>query len=93
MEIPGGEVAILPELIRGHPSPNGFDLTATCFGTVALDQIVTGERIAPGDALIGLPEQRPALELVHARAARSRAWTSTSRSMAARWPTRCSSRR
>jgi phosphoribosylformylglycinamidine cyclo-ligase len=55
VEIPGGEVAILPELIRGHPSPNGFDLTATCFGTVALDQIVTGETIAPGDALIGLP--------------------------------------
>src|SRR4029078_3946120 len=55
VEIPGGEVAILPELIRGHPSPNGFDLTATCFGTVALDQIVTGEKIVPGDALIGLP--------------------------------------
>jgi phosphoribosylformylglycinamidine cyclo-ligase len=55
VEIPGGEVAILPELIRGHPSPNGFDLTATCFGTVALDQIVTGEAIAPGDALIGVP--------------------------------------
>jgi phosphoribosylformylglycinamidine cyclo-ligase len=55
VEIPGGEVAILPELIRGHPSPHGFDLTATCFGTVALDAIVTGERIAPGDALIGLP--------------------------------------
>ena len=28
VEIPGGEVAVLPELIRGHPSPNGFDLTA-----------------------------------------------------------------
>ena len=55
VEIPGGEVAILPELIRGHPSPNGFDLTATCFGTVALDQMVTGEKIKPGDALIGLP--------------------------------------
>jgi phosphoribosylformylglycinamidine cyclo-ligase len=55
VEIPGGEVAILPELIRGHPSPHGFDLTATCFGTVALDALVTGERIAPGDALIGLP--------------------------------------
>ena len=55
VEIPGGEVAILPELIRGHPSPNGFDLTATCFGTVALDQVVTGETIAPGDALIGVP--------------------------------------
>jgi phosphoribosylformylglycinamidine cyclo-ligase len=55
VEIPGGEVAILPELIRGHPSPNGFDLTATCFGTVALDRMVTGTKIAPGDALIGLP--------------------------------------
>jgi phosphoribosylformylglycinamidine cyclo-ligase len=55
VEIPGGEVAILPELIRGHPSPHGFDLAATCFGTVALDAVVTGERIAPGDALIGLP--------------------------------------
>ena len=55
VEIPGGEVAVLPELIRGHPSPNGFDLTAACFGTVALARIVTGARCAPGDALIGLP--------------------------------------
>ncbi len=55
VEIPGGEVAVLPELIRGHPSPHGFDLTAACFGTVALDRIVTGGACAPGDALIGLP--------------------------------------
>ena len=55
VEIPGGEVAVLPELIRGHPSPTGFDLTAACFGTVALDAIVTGAACAPGDALIGLP--------------------------------------
>ena len=55
VEIPGGEVAVLPELIRGHPSPNGFDLTAACFGTVALDGIVTGEECHPGDALIGVP--------------------------------------
>jgi phosphoribosylformylglycinamidine cyclo-ligase len=55
VEIPGGEVAVLPELIRGHPSPTGFDLTAACFGTVALDAIVTGRDCAPGDALIGLP--------------------------------------
>jgi len=55
VEIPGGEVAVLPELIRGHPSPNGFDLTAACFGTVAIDRIVTGAACAPGDALIGLP--------------------------------------
>ncbi len=55
VEIPGGELAQLPELIKGHPSPNGFDLTGACFGTVALDAIVTGAAIAPGDALIGLP--------------------------------------
>jgi phosphoribosylformylglycinamidine cyclo-ligase len=55
VEIPGGEVAVLPELIKGHPSPGGFDLTAACFGTVALDRMVTGARCEPGDALIGLP--------------------------------------
>ena len=46
VEIPGGEVAVLPELIRGHPSPHGFDLTAACFGCVALDRLVTGATIA-----------------------------------------------
>jgi phosphoribosylformylglycinamidine cyclo-ligase len=55
VEIPGGELAIIPELIRGHPSPHGFDLCASCFGTVDLDAIVTGAACAPGDALIGLP--------------------------------------
>ncbi|MGH2917260.1 MAG: phosphoribosylformylglycinamidine cyclo-ligase [Solirubrobacteraceae bacterium] len=55
IEIPGGELAVLPELIRGHPSPHGFDLCGAAFGTVSPDAIVTGERIAPGQALIGLP--------------------------------------
>jgi phosphoribosylformylglycinamidine cyclo-ligase len=55
VEIPGGELAVLPELIRGHPSPHGFDLCGTAFGTVALDEIVTGEAARAGDAIIGLP--------------------------------------
>jgi phosphoribosylformylglycinamidine cyclo-ligase len=55
IEIPGGELAQLPELIRGHPSPYGFDLVGACFGTVALDAIVTGARVEPGDAVIGIP--------------------------------------
>jgi phosphoribosylformylglycinamidine cyclo-ligase len=55
VEIPGGELAVLPELIRGHPSPRGFDLLGFCVGLVDLDALVTGERIEPGDALIGLP--------------------------------------
>jgi phosphoribosylformylglycinamidine cyclo-ligase len=55
VEIPGGELAQLPELIRGHPSPRGFDLVGAGFGTVAPDAIVTGARIERGDAVIGLP--------------------------------------
>jgi len=55
IEIPGGELAVLPELIRGHPSPHGFDLCGAAFGTVAPDAIVTGDAIVAGDALIGLP--------------------------------------
>jgi phosphoribosylformylglycinamidine cyclo-ligase len=55
VEIPGGELAVLPELIRGHPSPHGFDLCGAAFGTVALDAIVTGDAIVPGDALVGVP--------------------------------------
>jgi phosphoribosylformylglycinamidine cyclo-ligase len=55
VEIPGGELAQLPELVRGHPSPLGFDLNATAIGSVALDAIVTGAGCAPGDAVVGLP--------------------------------------
>jgi phosphoribosylformylglycinamidine cyclo-ligase len=55
IEIPGGELAVLPDLIRGHPSPSGFDLVGFCVGLVDLDAIVTGARVEPGDALIGIP--------------------------------------
>ena len=55
IEIPGGELAQLPELIRGHPSPYGFDLAGTCVGLVPLDRIVTGAGVEPGDVLIGIP--------------------------------------
>jgi phosphoribosylformylglycinamidine cyclo-ligase len=55
VEIPGGELAVLPELIRGHPSPHGFDLLGFCIGLVDLDAIVTGAAIEPGDAIVGIP--------------------------------------
>ena len=55
IEIPGGELAVIPELIRGHPSPGGFDLCGTAVGTVDLDSLVLGDDIQPGDAMIGLP--------------------------------------
>ena len=55
IEIPGGELAQLPELVRGHPSPYGFDLVGTCAGIVALDRLITGADVEPGDAVIGIP--------------------------------------
>ena len=55
IEIPGGELAVIPELIRGHPSPGGFDLCGTAIGTVGLGDLVLGDAIETGDALIGIP--------------------------------------
>src|SRR3954471_3584451 len=55
IEIPGGELAQLPDLIRGHPSPNGFDLCASCIGLVPLERRATAPATEPGDALIGIP--------------------------------------
>jgi phosphoribosylformylglycinamidine cyclo-ligase len=55
VEIPGGEVCQLPEVLRGHPSPYGFDLVGSAFGIVALDKIVDGSAARPGDAMIGIP--------------------------------------
>jgi phosphoribosylformylglycinamidine cyclo-ligase len=55
VEIPGGELAVLPELLQGHPSPRGFDLLGFCVGLMDLDELVTGAEVEPGDAIVGLP--------------------------------------
>jgi phosphoribosylformylglycinamidine cyclo-ligase len=49
IEIPGGELAQLGDMVRG------FDIAGACFGTVALDAIVDGSAVVPGDPVIGLP--------------------------------------
>ncbi|MCZ7357668.1 MAG: phosphoribosylformylglycinamidine cyclo-ligase [Candidatus Methanoperedens sp.] len=49
MTIVGGETATLPDIIKG------FDLAGTCLGMVKKDRIIIGERIEPGDAVIGIP--------------------------------------
>ncbi len=49
IEIPGGELAQIGELVKG------FDIAGSCFGTVALDRIVDGSGVEPGDLVIGLP--------------------------------------
>jgi phosphoribosylformylglycinamidine cyclo-ligase len=49
IEIPGGELAQLGQMVRG------VDVSGACFGTVALDAIVDGSAVEPGDVVIGLP--------------------------------------
>jgi phosphoribosylformylglycinamidine cyclo-ligase len=49
IEIPGGELAQLGDMVRG------FDIAGACFGTVPLDAIVDGSAVEPGDPVIGLP--------------------------------------
>jgi phosphoribosylformylglycinamidine cyclo-ligase len=49
IEIPGGELAQLGEMV------SGVDVSGACFGTVALDAIVDGSAVQPGDVVIGLP--------------------------------------
>jgi phosphoribosylformylglycinamidine cyclo-ligase len=48
MEIVGGEVAILPELVRG------VDLSGTCLGHVAKDRVITGAECREGDLIVSL---------------------------------------
>lgn len=55
VEIPGGELAVVPELIRGHPSPGGIDLVGMCVGLVEIPRMVTGAAVRAGDAIVGLP--------------------------------------
>ncbi len=49
VEIPGGELAQLGEMVRG------VDVSGACFGTVALAEIVDGSAVQPGDPILGLP--------------------------------------
>jgi phosphoribosylformylglycinamidine cyclo-ligase len=44
----GGETASLPGIIKG------FDLAGTCLAFAKKSDLVTGEKIAPGDVMIGL---------------------------------------
>ncbi|MCL2509933.1 MAG: phosphoribosylformylglycinamidine cyclo-ligase [Methanomassiliicoccaceae archaeon] len=48
MEIVGGEIAVLPEII------NGIDLSGTCLGFVEKDRAITGETCEAGDVIVSL---------------------------------------
>ena len=48
MEIVGGEIAVLPEMV------NGVDLSGTCLGYVEKNRAITGEKCERGDAIVSL---------------------------------------
>jgi phosphoribosylformylglycinamidine cyclo-ligase len=48
ISISGGEISQLRDVVRG------FDLVGMAVGTVALDRIIVGRDLAPGDRVIGL---------------------------------------
>ena len=52
--IPGGETAQLPDSVCGTRPGLGFDLVGTCIGEVELERIVAGQRMQPGDVIVGL---------------------------------------
>ena len=49
IEIPGGEIAQVGDIV------SGWELGGSAIGLIALDAIVDGARVGPGDAVIGLP--------------------------------------
>jgi phosphoribosylformylglycinamidine cyclo-ligase len=54
INIPGGEIAQVREMIHGSRDGFGFDLVGTCVGTVALDRILIGQDVKAGDAVVGI---------------------------------------
>jgi phosphoribosylformylglycinamidine cyclo-ligase len=48
MEIVGGEIAVLPEIV------DGIDLSGTCLGYVEKDRAITGETCEEGDMIVSL---------------------------------------
>ena len=54
VSVSGGEIAELPDMIRGPSPGTGFDLAATAVGTVALDRVLVGAEAREGDAVVGI---------------------------------------
>ena len=54
VNIAGGEIAQLREMVHGVRDGGGLDLAGTAIGTVPLDRIIIGKEVEPGDTLIGL---------------------------------------
>ncbi len=54
INIPGGEIAQVREMIHGTRDGLGFDLVGTCVGTIHPDRLIVGTTIEPGDVVVGI---------------------------------------
>jgi phosphoribosylformylglycinamidine cyclo-ligase len=54
ISIPGGEIAQVGEMLRQTELGNGFDLVGTCIGTIPANQLIVGQNICAGDAIVGI---------------------------------------
>lgn len=54
INIPAGEIAQIPEMIKGARKGHGLDLVGTCIGLVPLNKIIIGQNLKAGDVVIGL---------------------------------------
>ena len=52
--IPGGELAQVGELLKGHGATEGFDVVGSAVGTVPLNRVLWGQDVKPGDAVVGV---------------------------------------
>lgn len=54
INIVGGETSQMSEVIHGAKEGGGLDLVGMCVGLVAIDTINVGQKVTPGDLIIGL---------------------------------------
>jgi phosphoribosylformylglycinamidine cyclo-ligase len=54
INIPGGEIAQVREMIQGVRAGYAFDLVGTCVGTVHPQRVIVGQDIRPGDCVVGI---------------------------------------
>jgi phosphoribosylformylglycinamidine cyclo-ligase len=54
INIPGGEVAQVREMLHGARNGYAFDLVGTCIGTVHPARVLIGQDVRPGDVVVGI---------------------------------------
>lgn len=54
ISIPGGELALVPSMIRGVAPGKGYDLVGSCVGLLEKGGLIDGSRMEAGDAVVGI---------------------------------------